>query len=172
MMRKVLILASLFLGSFLFKANAQTEIARAQAMFIYNFSRLIEWPADYKNGPFVIGVLGNSSIQEQLKVYTTGKSVGSQPITVKTFNSPSDVSTCHILFVPFAGTKQMPDLLQNLQGKSTLIISEKNGAIEEGSAINFVIVGDKLKFELSTGNATKYNIKISSKLNEMAFKIY
>lgn len=171
-MRKVLFIASLFLISILHQANGQTQIARAQAMFIYNFSRLIEWPANYKNGPFVIGVLGNSALQEQLKVYTNGKRVGSQPISVKTFSSPSDISTCHILFVPFSSTKLMSNVVSNVQGKSTLIITEKNGAINEGSAINFVVIGDKLKFELSSGNAVKYNIKISSKLNEMAYKIY
>jgi hypothetical protein len=141
-------------------------------MFIYNFSRLIEWPANYKNGPFVIGVLGSSDIHQQLQVYTKGKRVGSQPITVKVFNSPGEISTCHILFIPFNSTKLMPNILSGVSGKSTLLVTEKNGAIEEGSAINFVVVGDKLKFELSQGNAVKYSIKVSSKLNEMAYKIY
>lgn len=171
-MRKVLLITSLFLLSFLDQANAQTQIARAQAMFIYNFSRLIEWPANYKSGTFVIGILGSSGIQEQLQGYTNGKRVGSQPIAVKTFNSPSDISTCHILFVPFNNTKQMPNIVSSIQGQSTLVITEKSGAINSGSAINFVVVGDKLKFELNSGNAIKYQIKISSKLNEMAYKIY
>ena len=171
-MRKVLLITSLFLVSFFYQANAQTQIARAQAMFIYNFSRLIEWPANYKNGPFVIGILGSSALQEQLLVYTSGKRVGSQPITVKSFRSPADVSTCHILFVTFSSTKLMSNVVNSVKGKSTLMITEKNGAIKQGSAINFVVVGDKLKFELSSSNAIKYNIKISSKLNEMAYKIY
>jgi hypothetical protein len=160
------------LGLFVTEIYAQTEIARAQAMFIYNFSRLIEWPAEYKTGPFVVGVLGKGDIIEQLKTYTGGKSVGSQPITVKTFATPASISACHILFVPFSSTKEMSSITAQIQGKSTLIISEKNGAVNDGSAINFVIVGDKLKFELAPENATRYNIKISSKLNEMAFKVY
>jgi hypothetical protein len=64
----------------------------------------------------------------------------------------------------------MQTIIQQLSSKNTLVITEKNGAIEQGSAINFVVIGDKLKFELSPGNATKYDIKISSKLNEMAYK--
>jgi hypothetical protein len=152
--------------------HAQTDLARAQSMFIYNFSRLIEWPANYKTGPFIIAVVGSSSIVNELKTYTSGKSVGSQPIMVKTFKNPSEISTCHILFVPFSETKQMQNILPQLASKNTLIITEKNGAIEQGSAINFVVVGDKLKFELSPGNATKYDIKLSSKLSEMAYKVF
>jgi hypothetical protein len=151
---------------------AQTDLSRAQSMFIYNFSRLIEWPANYKTGPFIIAVMGNSNIIDELKTYTTGKSVGSQPIMIKSFKTPAEISACHILFIPFSETKQMISILPQLASKNTLIITEKNGAIEQGSAINFVVIGDKLKFELSPNNATKYEIKISSKLNEMAYKVF
>ena len=169
-MRKIIVLAlscTLFFG-----AKGQTEISRAEAMFIYNFSRLIEWPANYKTGPFVIGVYGSSPIQKELQSYTTGKRVGSQPIAVKSFTSPAEISTCHILVVPFNSSKQLVNIVPTLSGKSTLLITEKSGAISDGAAINFVIIGNNLKFELSPGNATKYGIKLSSKLSEMAFKLY
>jgi len=152
--------------------SSQTGIPRAQAMFIYNFSRLIEWPANYKSGPFVIGVLGSSQTLSELQAYTANKTVGAQKITVKRFNSPAEIATCHILFVPFGKTKQLPEVTQALGNKSTLIISEKNGATDDGAALNFVIIGDKLKFEVKSSNATSRNIKMSSKLSEMAYKTY
>ncbi len=169
-MRKILLIASILI--YINQTYAQTDLSRAQSMFIYNFSRLIEWPANYKTGPFVIGIVGNSPIVGELKTYTAGKSVGSQPIMIKTFKEIADISACHILYVPFSETRQLPNILPQLASKNTLIITEKNGAIEQGAAINFVVIGDKLKFELSPANATKYDIKISSKLNEMAYKIY
>ena len=169
-MRKYL---SFFILFIVFRsAMGQTGIPKAQALFIYNFSRLIEWPADYKNGPFVIASVGSSSTLDEIKDYTNGKMVGSQPIAVKKFDSPSDITTCHILFVPYSKTRELPEILTHLKDKSTLIISEKNGAIDEGAAINFVIIGDKLKFEIKPENVTKYNIKLSSKLSEMAYKTY
>jgi hypothetical protein len=152
--------------------NSQTDIPRAQAMFIYNFSRLIEWPANYKSGPFIIGVLGASTTLSELETYTVNKTVGTQPIQVKKFNEVSEIGVCHILFVPFSKTKQLSLINQTLGNKSTLIICEKNGAIEEGAAVNFVVVGDKLKFEIKPSNAESKQIKLSSKLSEMAFKSY
>lgn len=169
-MRKILLLISILIYSI--QSYAQTDLSRAQSMFIYNFSRLIEWPASQKTGPFVIGVIGSSSIVSELKTYTTGKSVGSQPIMIKTFKSVAELSACHILYLPFSETKQLQNIIPQLASKNTLIITEKNGAIELGSAINFVVIGDKLKFELCANNATKYDIKVSSKLNEMAYKNY
>jgi hypothetical protein len=169
-MRKILVLVICLL----FKSNSycQTDIPRAQAMFIYNFSRLAEWPAEYKAGPFIFGFIGNSETFDQMKTFAAGKNVGSQSIAVQRFASVADISTCHILFVPFSKTKEMANILIKLQGKSTLIISEKSGAINEGSSINFVVIDDKLKFEFKPENALKYQIKVSSKLNEMAFKLF
>lgn len=151
---------------------SQTDISRAEALFIYNFSRLIEWPASYKTGPFVIGVLGDSPISAELKSFTSGKQVGAQAITIKNYNSIAEISSCHILFIPFSETKYLPNIITQVSNKSTLIITEKSAAIQGGSAINFVVIGDKLKFELSPQNAQRYNIKLSSKLNEMAYQVY
>lgn len=169
-MRRVLVIA--VIGLFTFNLFAQTEIPRAQAMFIYNFSRLIEWPSEYKSGPFVIAVVGSCQALNELESFAAGKNVGSQPIAVKKVDLTEEVPNCHILFIPFGKTRELAAILPKFQGKSTLIITEKNGSIESGAAINFVVVGDKLKFEIKPGNITKYNMKVSSKLNEMAFKVY
>jgi hypothetical protein len=169
-MRKIFIVfLYIVIGSGTF---AQEEISKAQAMFIYNFSRLTEWPASYKSGPFIIGVLGSSATFDELESYVVGKKVGAQPISVVKFASAADISNCNILFIPFSKTKMLSSILPILVGKSSLIITEKNGAIEEGSAINFTVVGDKLKYEFKPDNVTKYQIKCSSKLNEMALKVY
>ncbi len=169
---KKIVLVMIISGFIGLMSNAQTGIAKAQAMFIYNFSRLIEWPASYKTGSFVIGVLGTGEITSELESYTIGKRVGAQEIVVKQYRDPGEVDKCHILFVTFAKTKNLGELVSSLGNKSTLIITEKNGAVIEGSAINFLVVGDKLKFEINQGNATKYGIKYSAKLTEMAYKAY
>jgi len=148
----------------------QMGIPKAQAMFIFNFCRLIEWPASVRTGTFKIAVLGTSAVTDELEVYTQGKKIGSQEIQIMRFKSPEEISSCHILFVPFARSKQLTEISSafNSSGKSILIISEKSGALNEGSAINFIIQEDKLKFELKGENASKYGIKVSSKLQEMA----
>jgi hypothetical protein len=171
-MKKIIINVILLFIIFPGVLLAQTGIPRAQAMFIYNFSRLVEWPAAYKSGPFVIGIFGSSSIANELNSYTSGKKVGAQAITVQELRSVDEISKCHILFIPFSRTKQIEEIVNKVTNMSTLLITEKNGAIDLGSAINFLIIGDKLKFEIKQTNASRYGIKVSSKLQEMAFKSY
>jgi hypothetical protein len=149
-------------------AYMQTTIPKAQTLFIYNFSRLIEWPASYKTGNFIIGTLGVTDVTAELESYSKGKKVGTQDIEVINYKTPEEIQNCQILFIPFSRTKQIAEVITALKGKSTLIITEKAGSLNEGAAINFVIIQDKMKFELKAENASKYGIKFSSKLNEMA----
>ncbi len=165
----ILLLLSLFAFN---TAKAQVGIAKAQAMFIYNFCRLIQWPLDYRNGDFVIGVLGQSDVHNQLEIYTKSKKVGFQDIVIKKYKDVSDIQQCHVLFVSYGRTNKLTDVVNAVSNYSTLVISEKRGAIDDGSAINFLIVQNKLKFEFKPDNATSHGLKVSSKLKEMAMKLY
>ncbi|HEX2394030.1 MAG TPA: YfiR family protein [Bacteroidales bacterium] len=165
MKKLITALIAILLGSM---AYMQTSIPKAQSLFIYNFSRLIEWPANYRTGDFIIGVLGTAEVAGELEAYTKGKKVGAQNILIMRYKTPAEIQQCHILFIPFVRTKQLPEVVANLATKSTLIITEKTGALNDGAAINFIILEDRMKFELRAENANKYGIKFSAKLQEMS----
>jgi hypothetical protein len=160
----------LFISVFLITnaAYMQTSISKAQSLYIYNFSRMIEWPASYRTGDFIIGILGSSDVATELEAYTKGKKVGNQNIVIMKYKLPAEIQQCHILFIPFIKTKLMPEVISVVGNKSTLIIAEKSGALNEGAAINFIILDDKMKFEVKTENATKLGLKLSAKLTEMS----
>src|SRR3989304_9297660 len=96
---------------FVTAAYVQTTIPKAQTLFIYNFSRLIEWPASYRTGSFIIGILGSSEVAAELESYTKGKKVGAQVIEIMRYKTPEEITNCHILFVPFSKTKQEPEII-------------------------------------------------------------
>ena len=154
------------------KIFSQTSVAQAQAIFIYNFTRLIEWPVDYKSGDFVIGIYGSSDLFNEIKPYINSKIVGNQPIKVIKFSTIEEISKCHILFVGFGKTKELPTITAKLGNNSTLIITEKKGGLDFGATINFTLVEDKLKFELKGSNASKCGLKIHSNLENMAIAKY
>jgi hypothetical protein len=167
---KIIIVLLFFLS--IQNAFAQSSIPAAQSVFIYNFTRLIEWPADYKSGDFIIGVIGSAEVFNELKNYTASKMVGVQPIKVVRFNTAADISKCHIIFVSYGKTKELPEMLAKLGGGSTLLVSENRAAIDKGASVNFVILEDKLKFELKVSNATSVGLKIHSNLENMASTKY
>src|SRR4051812_29283167 len=83
---KVIISLNIFLLFPLFQALAQNTYA-IHANIIYRFTKYINWPDDKKSGDFIIGVVGETPLYEELKNFTSNKSVAGQPIVVKKFSA-------------------------------------------------------------------------------------
>ena len=167
-MRKIL--QNLLLISFLFTLSTQVkaQVPKLQSVFIYNFTKYIDWPAEYKTGNFVVGVLGDATITRELQKMARTKKAGTQTIEIKTFKTVADVSKCHILFIPSSKSSFISQIAKKVGAKSTLIIGEKEGLTRNGAAINFVLKDNKQKFELSKKNAAKHKLKVSSSLEKLA----
>lgn len=169
-MKKTVIIIALMLVGVRFGFSQVSSISQAQTMFIYNFSRMIQWPAGSTAGEFVIGVVGDNEIYNSLVAFVANKKVGSQPITVKRFDDPQSVSRCHILFVGDSKISKINEIVGKLQGSNSLIITERKGMINSGSAIDLFMDQDKLKFVMNSENAEKYNLTVSKSLVDMAYK--
>lgn len=146
--------------------------ARIKAIYIYNFTKYIEWPAEYKEGNFVIGVFGtNPPLLGELNKMASSKTVGSQKLEIKTIGSPSDAVPCHIIFILADNSGQISDVINKIKGKSALIVTDKAGMAKQGAGINFSIVENKQKIELNRANIEKYKLKVASTLVEMAVQV-
>jgi hypothetical protein len=164
-MKKVFVLVAVcLLAGNIFSNDA----FRVQAMYIYNFTRYVNWPAEYEATSFVIGILGECEVVEELRAFTRGKKVGNKPITVVCFNNVSDITQCHILYVPHHKSEDINKIQSKVSKSNSLIICETPGSINAGAAISFIYTENKLKFELNSENANKYGLTVSSTLCNMA----
>jgi hypothetical protein len=169
-MKKTLLVFSLITLSLFTGLSQVSSVSQAQSMFIYNFSRLIQWPAGSTSCEFVIGVIGDNEVYSSLLTFVANKKVGAQAIVVKKFEDPQSISRCQILFVGDSKISKFPEVINRIQGFNSLVITEKRGMINSGSAIDFILVEDKLKFVMNTDNAVKYNLTVSKSLEDMAYK--
>lgn len=161
-------MTALLLLTGLCRVQAQTSDYRFHSVFMYNFTKYIQWPAAAQTGDFVIGVIGNSSIIAELEKMATNKTVGQQKIVVKKFKNVADISDCQMLFIPSADNVDFEAALAKLSGKSTLILTDKNGLGRKGSGINFVLVNGKWKFELNKDATQNAGLKVSQELSRLA----
>jgi len=145
--------------------------AKYKVMFIYNFTKYFEWPQSYKEGNFVIGVLGNSSLLPELNKMATLKKVGNQSIEIKTFSNVGDITKCHMLIVAPEVTIPLSEIISKIKKNSTLLITEKQGYAKQGAAINFVVQNNKPAFELNKINAEKQDLKVSTNLLSLAILV-
>jgi hypothetical protein len=163
-MKKLLFIVLVIINVTAFAQNA--EIAKYKAMFTLNFIRYVGWPEVAKEGDFVIGVVKESSLAEQLRSQTVGKKFGAQAIVIKEFKTVEELSYCQIIYFSekLSFSKNALIVMAKLNNKNALIITEAENAIENGSMINFVVRDSKLKFEISAANADKFGLKFSNAL--------
>ena len=147
----------------------QTGISKAQANFVYNFTKFFDWPQTEKTGDFIIGVLGSKSLSTELEKVTNGKKNVTQNIVIKYFNNIDNVSKCHVIFVTSSKSSSIANI-HTKTGVHCLIISDNYTAIQKGAVIKFVVEADRLKYEFSKENALKHGLKFHSKVSEMASK--
>jgi len=150
---------------------SQAQMYNYYQIFMYNFTRYIQWPDDKQNGDFVIGVLGNSEVVSGLEKMASTKKVGTQSIKVKILSSVNEVNDCHMLFIPSSKSNTLDDVKSSLSSSSTLIITEKEGLGRQGSAINFIVKDGKLRFELNKQATELANLKVSGDLTKLAILI-
>ncbi len=140
-----------------------------KAVFIYNFTRYIEWDtaAGLDKNNFVIGIIGSTPVSTSLTEIARSNRVGNKRILVRRYSKPEEIENCNILFIP----KGIPFSLTSVlirTGKGTLTISEESGFARQGTALNFIIDNDKLKFEANLKALFDAGLKASSQLLKLA----
>jgi hypothetical protein len=155
---------SLFVLVFVSWFMAYSQNEKFKALFMYNFTKYIEWPASHRQGDFVIGVLGNSQLTRELETIASKQKVGSQNIIVKTYGSVDEIGYCNILYLPPSKSSQISFVVNKLTDKSTLLITDKEGLASQGACINYIMDGDKLKYEVNKNNIEKKGLSVSNAL--------
>ncbi|HET6995665.1 MAG TPA: YfiR family protein [Chitinophagaceae bacterium] len=150
-------------------SGAQTSVREAnlKAAFIYNFTKYIEWDSSNYANDFVIGVIGSSPVTSALMEIARTNQAKNKKIVIRVFNKPEDISFCHILFIPQKIPYPLSSVLAKV-GKGTLTISEEPGFAKQGTAFNFKITNDKLKFEVNLAKLYSAGLKAGSQLLKLA----
>ena len=70
----------------------------------------------------------------------------------------------HVVFIPASAEEQIGTILEALGDSPTLTVGETDGFATRGGVMNFVIVKNKVRFEINMQAADRAGLKISSQL--------
>jgi len=147
-------------------ADAPTE-NQVQAVFLFNFSRFVEWPAQTfaaPNDPFVIGILGSDPFGARLDEAVRNEQINGHPLTVRRFRTVAEVENCQILFVDRSEVARLGQILAALDHRSTLTVSQADGAAQRGVMIQFATENNRIRLRINVESARASGLTISSKL--------
>jgi len=156
------------------QSDLQAAEYKVKAAFLYKFAGYVEWPSQVFERPesaFVIGVIGADALGDQLAQIVAGRSIGGRPVAVRTLRRGEPVSGLHILFIGRASGGRPLDVMASAKGRPVLTVTESEDAFALGSMINFVIVEDKVRFDVAPREAELANLKVSARLLSVARKV-
>ncbi len=145
-----------------------------KAAFLYKFLSYVEYPQALldNNAPYVVGVAGTDDIAAELSRITAGRNINNHPVQVRVVRAGDTLAGVHLLFIGAAeAARGSPALLRAAQQAGVLSVTETPGALQAGSVINFRLVDDRVRFEVSLEAAEKSNLRLSSRLLSVAYTV-
>lgn len=138
-----------------------------KAAFLCKFGNYIDLPALPAEAPFVIGALAAEAIVDELAEAAKGQTAQGRAIAVRRLASPGALEGVGIVFVARSHATQAPAVIAATRGKPILTVTEaERGGL--GSIVNFVVVDDKVRFDIALEAAEANNLKISARLLAVA----
>jgi hypothetical protein len=138
---------------------------------VYKFLGYVEWPASAfasPADPLLVGVQGADDIAIELARIVAGRKVDGRDVTVVMLRRGEPLPKLHALFVGRSEGARTEAALRAAHAVPVLTITDADGGLDHGSVINFVRVGDNVRFEISVEAAERNRLKLSSRLLAVA----
>ena len=140
---------------------------RIKAAFVCKFAGYVEWPAQVfarPDSPIVIGVMAADAVVDELARTATGLSADGRPLVVRRLRRGEPVASVHLVYIASSEEGRLAETLPALKGQPVLVVTESSHALALGSMINFVVVDDKVRFDIAPQAAEASHLRISARL--------
>lgn len=151
--------------------NAQTSAPneyQVKAAFLYNFIKFVEWPPESfqdERQPILLCLFGENPFGETLAMVAS-RPVKERSLLVKTITSVDAASGCQVIFISPAEEQQR--ILVMVKTKPVLTVGETEHFAAKGGIINFIVIDNKINFEINPEAAQRARLSISSQLLKLA----
>jgi hypothetical protein len=147
------------------------SVEAVKAAFLYRFASYVEWPADARAAPFLIGVAGADEIAGQLDALLPQLTVRGKPVQVRRVTRSADLAGVHILYVGRRATARTRALRSAALELPILIVTDDARGLDAGGVINFIEASHNVRYEISLIAAVRARLKIDSALLAVAARV-
>jgi len=144
-----------------------------EAAYLSNFGRFVEWPAraGAANEAFNVCVLGPDPFGSLLDAALKGETIGNTPMAARRVSGPEDAAGCRILFISSAKESQVNAVLKALGNANILTVSDMADFTRRGGMIEFVLQGNRVRFEINLAATQRAGLALSSELLRVAVAV-
>jgi hypothetical protein len=147
---------------------------QVKATYLYNFGRFVKWPGTFpagKGDSFSVCVLGQDPFGSILDSTLAGETLEGKPVVLRRISKPQDAGECRILFISAKEEKHLKEILAALDEGGVLTVSDMPDFTRRGGMIQFVLEGDRVRFEINLATAERAKLVLSSELLKVAASV-
>ena len=144
---------------------------QVEAAYLYNFGRFVKWPTKIpadKDGSFAVCVLGQDPFGPALDSTLANESLNGKPVVLRRISKPQDATDCRILFISSKEANHLREILATLDQQGVLTVSDMPDFSRRGGMIQFVLDGERVRFEINLASAENAKLVVSSELLKVA----
>jgi hypothetical protein len=145
-----------------------------KAAYLHHFVQYVTWPAETfpsRDSPIVIGILGKDPFGNAIdKVFEDRRAMGRR-IEVKRVTL-EEAAHCHVVFMARDNRASLAGRLGALRAKPVLSVTESPGALSAGAAINFVMEGNTLRYEVNLDSVKESRLDIAAPMLLSAMRVH
>jgi hypothetical protein len=145
-----------------------------KAAYLYNFGRFVQWSqaaAASKGNSFPICVFGQDPFGTVLDTTLSGESIDGKAVVAKRVSKAQDALDCRVLYISASEDSRLKDILVGLDKAGVLTVSDIPQFSQRGGMIQFVVVANKIRFEVNLTSAQEAGLTLSSDLLKVAVAV-
>lgn len=147
--------------------SAQTMNSQVYSLFVINIAKYSSWPPQ-EGEEFTITVFGKTKVYDEL-VKQNGKIINGQTIRVTSAETLADIKSPSVLYLSDGKSSMFEDIQKHTNGKSVMIIAEREGMYKKGAGFSFVILDNgTLRYDMNITELEKRLIRVSKNLTSLA----
>jgi hypothetical protein len=132
-----------------------------KALFIYNFTKNIEWPVLYNGTQFVIGVSGAPLVLKELQALMIDKKVGGKEMIIEEYKPGNRYN---VVYVASSKTDNFIAIKALVKNNKTLLVTDDPSLNNQGAHISFSIDKDKVHYIVNKTAIEKAGMKVTVEL--------
>jgi hypothetical protein len=131
-----------------------------KSLFIYNFTKFIEWPLEYNGTEFIIAVLGDDKVITQMQSFLADKKTFGKKILVKKYVKGARYN---IVYITSQKSSSLYSVKNDVKHNKTVVITDDD-LNAQGSHISFILDDDKVRYTVNKLAIEKLGLKVGQEL--------
>ena len=152
-------------------AESYSEDA-VKAAFLYRFTGYVDWPPQAAADPqFTIAVLDAGGVATELERLLQNRQIQNRPAQVRPIKNLRELDGAQMLYIGGSHRDDLHRLISSVAGRPVLVVTSQEGGLDAGSSVNFVLIDQRVRFEISLDAAQGSGLRVASELLAVAIRV-